>query len=160
MLRLQVVATSGFPEQYFGDISTGNLATAKTVELPVQKMITANQETWASVYDDIDQIILEHNNVPEDNRYVDRDFPAITPEDAVALSTAIKEMLPLFPQFADSNDVQQQALMIMGIKNANDVLEQLGGTQESQGNPIAKAVKYLQETKELIAEGAGRNGNE
>lgn len=161
MLRLQVVATSGFPEQYFGDISTGNLATAKTVELPVQKMISAFQMTWAGVYDDIDQIVLDHAKVPEDKRYVDRDFPAITPEDAVTLSTAIKEMIPLFPDFAGSNDVRQQALMIMGIKNANDVLEQLqtGDAQESQGNPIAKAVKYLQETKELIAQGAGQNGN-
>ena len=38
MLKLQVSAGTGIPEQYFGDLSTGNLATAKTVELPMMKM--------------------------------------------------------------------------------------------------------------------------
>ena len=63
MIKLQVCAAVGIPEQYFGDIATGNLATAKTVELPMLKMFQSYQSVWGDAYQDIMDIVLEYNHI-------------------------------------------------------------------------------------------------
>jgi len=146
-LKLQVSAATGFPEQYFGDISIGNLATAKTVELPVQKMCESYQSIWADTYDDLFQLILTHNGVPEDKQYVDLDFPKISEEAAASVSQSIMQMVQTFPQFANSTDVMQQALLTLGVKNVNEVLDQI--SKESKSDPnvaLSKALRSFRET--------------
>jgi len=146
-IKLQVAAGTGWPEQYFGDISIGNLATAKTVELPVQKMCESYQAVWQGAYEDIFQLILTENNIAEDKQYVDMDFPVISEEMAAAMAQSMSLLCQIFPQFTDSQDVQQQALMILGVQNANEVLEQLG--KETKGDPsvaLAKALRQFRET--------------
>ncbi|GAH02627.1 unnamed protein product, partial [marine sediment metagenome] len=93
MIKLQIAAAVGIPEQYFGDISIGNLATAKTVELPMMKMFQSYQKVWGDVYQDIDEVILAHNQVPEDKWYIDRDFPAIAPEDLAGMALSLQAIL-------------------------------------------------------------------
>ncbi|KKK63604.1 hypothetical protein LCGC14_2992610, partial [marine sediment metagenome] len=61
-IKLMVAAAVGIPEQYFGDISIGNLATAKTVELPMMKMFQSYQKVWEDTYQDINEIVFTHNN--------------------------------------------------------------------------------------------------
>ncbi|MDD2666896.1 MAG: hypothetical protein PHQ37_07955, partial [Methanocellales archaeon] len=114
-IKLQVAAGTGFPEQYFGDISIGNLATAKTVELPVAKMIQSYQAVWGGVYDDICDMVFEHNGIPWDNRYIDRDFPPITPANESAMATNISMLAPAFPELMGTRDVLQQALISIGV---------------------------------------------
>ena len=151
MIKLQVASATGWPEQYFGDISIGNLATAKTVELPVQKMCQSYQAIWAGAYDDIDQMVLEHNGIPEDKRYIDRDFPAITPEDAGEIAKGIAAIIPQFPRLADSRDVLQQALMAIGVQDVNAALEQLDKDQkESGGDANVALIRALQDLREVI----------
>ena len=146
-IKLQVAAGTGWPEQYFGDISIGNLATAKTVELPVQKMCESYQALWKGAYEDIFQLILTHNNVVEDNQYVDMDFPVISEEMAAAMAQSMGALCQTFPQFADSRDVQQRALMILGIQNANEVLEDLNKVTEGDPNvALAKILRRLRES--------------
>jgi hypothetical protein len=165
MIKLQVAAATGWPEQYFGDVSTGNLATAKTVELPVKKMCESYQAVWAGAYDDIDQFVLEHNGVPEDKRYIDRDFPSISPEDAGEIAASIAAIMPYFPQFAESPDVIQQALMAVGVHDTNDALEALDKVaKENDGvspkeSTIGNLVKALREYKVSLAEGGEGSGN-
>jgi len=53
MIKLMICAAVGWPEQYFGDISIGNLATAKTVELPVAKMCQSYQAVWNDAYQEL-----------------------------------------------------------------------------------------------------------
>ena len=50
---MYIHAGTGFGEHYFGDASTGNLATATAMELPVIKMIQAEQRLWESVFSDL-----------------------------------------------------------------------------------------------------------
>ncbi len=147
MIKLQVSAASGWPEQYYGDISIGNLATAKTVELPVAKMCQSYQAIWNDAYQDIDNVVFDHNNIPEDKQYVDRDFPPIVPLDVLESATAIVQILTVFPEFAESSDVQQQALQVIGVNDPDEVLDALlkvspTGTTEAQ---ILRAVKQLRE---------------
>ena len=144
MLKLMIFAGVGFPEQYFADISTGNLATAKTVELPIQKMIESNQQVWNDTYQDIDEIVLEHAGIPEDKWHVDRVFPPVTPLDVVAVADAIVKIVGTFPEFGETPDVQQQALLAIGINDPAAVLEEL--TRMAEKNPsvaLTKALKQL-----------------
>ena len=151
-IKLQVAAGTGFPEQYFGDISIGNLATAKTVELPVSKMIQSYQTVWSDFYDQIDQVVLEHAGVPEDNRYVDRDFPPITPGDESQLATNLGIIGVAFPEFLSNRAVMQQALISIGVNDTDEVLDQILGTTDQESNVVA-LTRALRSFKEVIGSG-------
>jgi len=153
-LKLQVSAATGFPEQYFGDISIGNLATAKTVELPVQKMVESYQAIWQDTFEDIYELVLTHNGVSGDALYIDLDFPKVTEESSAVMAQSIMQMVQTFPKLADSNDVLQQALMTLGIKNTNEVIDQLDKiSQESKSDPSVALSKALREFREVIKRG-------
>jgi len=147
MIKLMIAAAVGIPEQYFGDISIGNLATAKTVELPMMKMFQSYQKVWNDAYQDIDEVILEYNKIPQEKWYVDRDFPAIAPADVAAAATAIVQILQVMPELAYSDDVKQIALLTLGVNDPAEVIEQLG--KESKSNPevaLTKALKIFRES--------------
>ncbi|MCJ7829164.1 MAG: hypothetical protein MUP81_05430 [Dehalococcoidia bacterium] len=148
MLKLQVCAAVGIPEQYFGDIATGNLATAKTVELPMLKMFQSYQSVWGDAYQDIFDLVLEYNQVDSKQWYVDKDFPAIAPEDIFAAAQAIVQLVMAFPEFASAPDVQQQALIAMGVNDPAQVLEQL--SKEAKKDPTIPLAKALREFKRLL----------
>ncbi len=141
MLRLQVSAAVGWPEQYFGDISSGNLATAKTVELPVVKMCQTYQETWASLYQEIIRYVLSEAEIGEDGLNVDIDFPAITPEDAGELAKSLQLAIQSFPGFVDNRTVVQQALMSIGVTgtDVNRVLDDLFAKGDGPGDPARES---------------------
>ncbi len=150
MLKLQVAAAVGIPEQYFGDISIGNLATAKTVELPMMKMFQSYQAIWNDAFQDMDELILENAGLPIDTP-IDRDFPAIAPEDVFAAAQAIATIITAMPEFSAIRDVQQVALMSLGINNTADVLDALS---KESGDVNVKLAKVLKEFRNLL-EGNG-----
>ena len=150
MVRLQVCAAVGIPEQYFGDISTGNLATAKTVELPMLKMFGSYQATWDGTYQDIDEVVLAHSGIKPDKMYVDRQFPPITPIDVAAAAKAMVDILGVFPGFAESQDVQQIALLVLGVNDPAEVLDTLA--MEAKKNPSIELTKALKQFREALKE--------
>jgi len=133
MIKLQIAAAVGIPEQYFGDISIGNLATAKTVELPMFKMFQSYQKVWSDTYKDIDEVVLEHAGVAPEKWYVDRDFPAIAPEDVAGMAQSLLSVIQAIPELATSRDVQQVALMSLGIDDTSEVIDAL--QKETKANP-------------------------
>ncbi len=141
MLKLQVCASVGISEQYYGDIATGNLATAKTVELPMLKMFQSYQAVWKDTYEAIDNIVLAHNGIAPDKWYIDRDFPPIAPEDVALVAASLAAILPLMPELSDTPDVQQIALMTLGINNPAEVLDAL--TQEAKKNGHSSSVQLV-----------------
>jgi len=46
---LMVCAATGLPETFFGDVSTGNLATAKSLDRPTELKFRDRQELWKSI---------------------------------------------------------------------------------------------------------------
>jgi hypothetical protein len=130
MLKLQICAGVGIPEQYYGDIATGNLATARTVELPMLKQFGSYQQIWADVWIDIFNIVLDHNRVSEDDRFIDVDMPEIAPSDAVAAVTAIGQIITSFPDLAEVDEVIKQALMNIGLNNVNEIIEKMKKSME------------------------------
>lgn len=157
-IKLQIASGTGWPEQYFGDISIGNLATAKTVELPVMKMCQSYQSIWAGAYNDIDQLVLEHNDIPKDARYIDRDFPPITPADESEMAKNIVAVGMAFPEFLSNRDVMQNALMSIGVHNANEVIDEILGQGNKESNIVA-LTKVLRRFRESLANGNGNRDN-
>ena len=152
-LKLQVAAAVGIPEQYFGDISSGNLATAKTVELPMKKMFESHQRVWADTYKDINEVVLESAGIKPDKWYVDMDFPVIAPEDMAAAAQAFAQILTVMPQIANSDDVIQQALMSLGINDPAQVLDDIKkagemAAQAEESNPNVRLIKALKTFRE------------
>lgn len=146
-IKLMVAAAVGIPEQYFGDISIGNLATAKTVELPMMKMFQSYQQVWKDSLLDIFEVVLQHNNIKEANWYVDIDFPPIAPEDVAMAAKSMVDIISVMPEFAYASEVQQMALMILGINDPAEVLE--GLEKESRKNPdvaLTKAIRIFKES--------------
>lgn len=112
MSKLMVCAASGIFEHYFGDPSTGNLATAKTMELPMVKKFVILQTIWRNIYLALMNYVIDRKieagvlpgNVIDDpknkrkvyeyagDRTIEIDFPPILEEDlqvwAGALTTA------------------------------------------------------------------------
>jgi hypothetical protein len=141
MIKLQVSAGTGWPEQYFGDISIGNLATAKTVELPVAKMCHSHQSVWEGTFKAINDLILQNGGVTTDP-FVDIDFPAIAQDDEAAIANSIESMVRAFPAFSDLHDVQTAALLNLGVDNVEEVLTQLDklvAERKAEAEKIAKA---------------------
>lgn len=104
--RAYVWAGMGFGEHYMGDASTGNLATATAMELPVLKMIQAEQKLWASIYTDLCDFAIDVAVVTGkiDGKIIDNDeleiettesrtfavnFPPILQQDAAQIVNAI-----------------------------------------------------------------------
>ena len=147
MIKLMIIAAVGMSEQYYADISTGNLATAKTVELPMMKMFQSYQKVWGDAYKDLNEVVFTHNGIPEDKQYVDMDFPAIAPEDVSQSADNIVKVLQAMPELGDSDDVKQIALMTLGVNDPAEVLDELGKTEETGTTEaqILRAVKQLRE---------------
>jgi len=148
MLKLQVCAAVGIPEQYFGDIATGNLATAKTVELPMLKMFQSYQAVWGDAYQDIFELVFENAKIPPGQWYVDKNFPPIAPEDAFVAAQAIEKIVTTFPEFASAPEVQQQALMAIRINDPAQVID--GLVKESKGDVTIKLARALREFKKIV----------
>ncbi|KKK85072.1 hypothetical protein LCGC14_2776960, partial [marine sediment metagenome] len=148
MVKLQVAAATGIPEQYFGDISTGNLATAKTVEIPMMKQFQSLQQVWSDFYQEMDEVVFAFNKLAPDTWYVDRDFPAIAPADIAQAATALVQILQVMPELAVSDDVMQVALMTLGIDDPAEVLDQLA--KEAIANPERELVKALKQFREAV----------
>ena len=134
MLKLLIASATGIPEQYFGDISIGNLATAKTVELPMMKMFLSYQTLWRDAYDLMDRLVLDNAGVSRDVA-IDRDFPGIAPEDQTELAKAIQTIVTTFPKFKHSHDVMQSALLSIGVNNTQDVIDTMDEYEKEHPTP-------------------------
>ncbi|MBA7653144.1 hypothetical protein ES703_60987 [subsurface metagenome] len=148
MIKLMIAAAVGIPEQYFGDISIGNLATAKTVELPMMKMFQSYQKVWEDTYQDIDEVILEHAGISPDKWYIDRDFPRIAPADIAQVAQALVQILQVLPALGDTEDVKQIALMTLGVNDPAEVLDALA--KEVKANPSIALTRVLKEFRESL----------
>jgi hypothetical protein len=58
-LLLMVCAATGIPEQYFGDPSTGNLATAKAMDRPTELQFLVRQMLWTQILENLCTFAIE-----------------------------------------------------------------------------------------------------
>jgi hypothetical protein len=65
-LLLQAIAVTGFPETFYGDVSVGTLATAKSLDRPTELKILDRQALWADIITDIlNYVLLQSAKAPE-----------------------------------------------------------------------------------------------
>lgn len=58
-LLLMAAAVFGFPETFFGDVSVGTLATARSLDRPTELKIKDRQSLWADVHREIFSMVLK-----------------------------------------------------------------------------------------------------
>ncbi|MEO0132591.1 MAG: hypothetical protein ABIK73_06675 [candidate division WOR-3 bacterium] len=89
--KLSVCAGTGIYEHYFGDPSTGNLATATSMELPMIKIFEQWQRFWESVYRDVIAFYLKLQGIDEVEamKSVEVKFPDFLKKDAPGLLNGV-----------------------------------------------------------------------
>ena len=58
-MLLMVAAATGLPESFFGDVSVGNLATAKSLDRPTELKFCDRQTLWADIHTDMLQYVID-----------------------------------------------------------------------------------------------------
>lgn len=67
-LLLMLCASVGLPETYFGDVSVGTFATAKTMDRPTELMMKEGQTTWTEIFRNIFTfVMLQAMKATDDN---------------------------------------------------------------------------------------------
>ena len=66
IMRQAAAVGQGFSMHYLGDPENANLATAKSMDTPVLKMLESYQTLWRSVYSDLFGFVLKQRGVTEE----------------------------------------------------------------------------------------------
>ena len=141
-IKLQVSAGTGILLHYFGDPSTGNLATAHAMELPMLKQFQAYQTLWSDFYRDIFDIILERAKVPEDKRFTDRDYPPIVEAEAPKVIESITKLLAAIPEL-NTDEVKMLALTALKINNPDEILKKIENAGQDENAKSAELIAQL-----------------
>jgi len=142
-LKLMVCAGSGIMLHYYGDPSTGNLATATAMELPMLKQFQAYQSFWKDVYTDLICIFLDRNeadNEADDESEVTVSLPPILDEDLAKLAPFITALTTTFPETKVAQ-VLKQLLQYLDIDNVDEVMEEIKKKRDEIDKQQADAAK-------------------
>lgn len=147
-LLLMVSAATGIFEHYFGDPSTGNLATASAMERPMELMFRDRQTLWADIIVDILQFVVdqaidagvlagnvsysdegEREITTEIDRTIAVTFPDILEKDVAAKVGAIVQATTLGGHAPagtlDLPLVTEMLLTSLGVSEAGAIVERL-----------------------------------
>lgn len=140
---LMVSAASGIMEHYFGDPSTGNLATSKTMELPMLKKFESSQMFWQGVYNTTISIAIDKaievgrlpgrpvfdrmtNRVSYETDYdrtLDFDFKSILEKETENFIKAIK--IAVDARLIPRQQASQLMMMTLGVNHIEDEIKKL-----------------------------------
>ena len=159
-LKLMVCAAAHIPEHYWGDPSSGNLATATSMELPLIKIFSANQEMWTGIYNDVLQFVInkaiEAQKLPgsmeldsESNRniydtdldrFIDIDFPPLTNKELDKLSGSLQ--IGVTNGLITKKAASQIYMLAHGVNNVSEEMEELfpASGKKKEVEPIKKEV--------------------
>lgn len=149
-MKLMVCAASGLFEHYFGDPSTGNLATAKSMELPMVKKFVNYQQLWRGVYIRIIMYVIERkmilglldgsvllnpktkrNEVTSDlDTTLDLDFPSILEEDLQIMANALK--VAKESGFVSDELASRLFLLAANVENVDEEIENATADREKR----------------------------
>jgi hypothetical protein len=123
-LKLMFCAGTGIMLHYLGDPSTGNLATATAMELPMKKQFEGYQELWKSVWRDVFAIAADEDPEQEDQDQITIDLPQILAADLTGKGTFLTQLTTAFPE-AKVDAVLQSCLTDMGIEDVDVVMKDI-----------------------------------
>lgn len=140
---LMTIAAFGMMEHYFGDPSTGNLATTTAMELPMLKKFLSRQKTWEGIYINVMNFVLDqrllavsykffdYNEMMNritvkpkndyEDRFIDIDFPPIIEKDIKILGEALGAAKR--DQLAPIETSQRMFLQGLGVNNIEEEMK-------------------------------------
>lgn len=121
-LKLMVCAGTGVMLHYYGDPSTGNLATADAMELPMLKMFTSYQTMWTDADRDLASIALDED--PSEPLEIETTAPPILLDDLRKLGFFIAQVAAIFPEI-HTDSVLRSMLNSMNVPNIDDVMDEV-----------------------------------
>jgi len=169
-LLLMVSAATGIFEHYFGDPSTGNLATATSMERPMELMFRDRQQLWISVFQEICYFVIEQSvRAPRGklrgqilkNEYgeeviqlanemtgrVNVTFPDILVKDVKEKVDAIVSVATLDGKAPagtlDLKRITRMLLQALGQENIDEILEDLFPDDEVDGEEEEEAIEQM-----------------
>jgi len=127
-LKLMVSAGTGLPSHFFGDISSGKLTTAESVDIAVVKMFESEQRFIESSFDQIFKSVIRLAGYDCDTeKIIELDFPELDVRDAAPLLDAISNMGSVFP-----------GISVELVKTAANIL---GGSPEEWSKKMITSAK-------------------
>ena len=138
-LKLEVCAGTGIMLHYFGDPSTGNLATATAMELPMLKMFEAYQQLWKDAWRDMFSIVLEEDP-DEEAADIVITLPDIIDQDLQPQAMFMSNLFQNFPE-AKIPSIMRRYLSILGVENLEEVMEEIADNKQQMSDQSAALVK-------------------
>jgi len=121
-LKLMVSAGTGIMLHYFGDPSTGNLATAEAMELPMLKMFQSYQSFWQDAYRDIFSIAIDED--PSEPDVIDIVLPPILLDDLRKIGQFVSLVSGVFPEIRVPS-VLRSMLNSFNVQNIDEVMDEI-----------------------------------
>ena len=173
-IMLMVCAAQGLPETFYGDVSVGTLATAKSLNRPTELQMLSRQTLWGNIYEEIFDYVLmqqiratggalrgkgivaeeeefgntEYKIVWNDEVKVDIDFPPIIERDIDKLISSIVDAATLKGHM-DAGTFERRDLtrMLLVALGEEDIDETLDALYPEDGDEI----EWEEETAQAIA---------
>lgn len=120
-LKLMMCAATGIMLHYFGDPSTGNLATSTAMELPMLKMFQSYQSFWSDALRDIFAIAIDED--PDEPAQIDITLPPILLDDLRKIGQFVSAVAGIFPEIAVPS-VFRSLLNSLNVSNVDEVVEE------------------------------------
>jgi hypothetical protein len=129
---LQVAAASGIMEHYFGDPSTGNLATATSMELPMVKLFMSNQQLWRDIYLRILREALRRGGFDRGGKLpeIEIEFPPILSREVASYVHAVVEAGMM--GYLDGPVASELIMRALGVKDIEKELKKMIGEGETK----------------------------
>ena len=158
-LLLMVCAGFGMPESFFGDVSVGTLATAKSLDRPTELKFRDRQELWKSVLDTILQYVVARSRSAASGKLrmvgkqsterapIEIHFPPILEHDIAEQMAAIVSGATLngSPNAStmDRETLSKLILNALGVPNVQEVIDLLRVQWEEEDAQAAAAAANL-----------------
>lgn len=163
---LMVCAATGLPESFFGDVSVGTLATAKSLDRPTELKFSDRRTLWADVLHDILAYVIDKavavGRLPEIDpdtgedidRHIDISFPPILEHSITESVQAIVSAATLDGKAAagtipDTKILSRMLLTALGQEDVDEVLA--GLFPEGETPPTEAMTEAVRELRAALA---------
>lgn len=123
-LRLMALAATGVPEHIWGDVSTGNLATATALEPVLKRQWEAYQGLWMDFALEMIEHLAGWAGYAGDLT-VDIDAPPIYERETAEFAQLLGAAVSAYPALRQSTELLSLVLVEMGLNNVDDVVSEL-----------------------------------
>lgn len=176
-MKLMIAAGTGLPETYFGDVSRGSLATAKTMDRPTELMMRERQIFWSDILGNIIKFVLmqsvkapngdlnKFGTLNDDgtvrwnqdvDAHLDIDFPPVLERDVQTAVQAVVTALTLNgQQFAllDEPTATRLVLKALGEDDVDEIISSIfkgQTTSVTDGQPAVGEARVTAAARKIV----------